>query len=114
MTLLLAFTGFCLLFGAFVTDIKRHLSDLNDDISNMSAVNSMRFKKKLCDIIEFHCFTKQLSFKKLILHQQILYFKDFLIDGQIYISSNCSVSTFADGILCNVHEWHLFWPFEFE
>lgn len=114
-TLLLAFAGFCWLFGAFATDIKRLLSDLNDDIlnPNLGATQSLKLKKQLYDIIEFHCFTKQLS--SLCYSFSIFDIKDFLIFcGQICISSRDSVSTFAHGILCSVYDRHLFCSFQFE
>lgn len=64
ITPLLAFAAFCYLFGAFVSDIQRHLSDLNEDIETkypLGTVTAAQLKKQLCKIIEFHCITKQLS-----------------------------------------------------
>lgn len=64
MTLLLTFGGFCLFFGAFVTDIHKHLAHINDEIANRNqfrAVNSTKIKKQLYNLIEFHFMTKQYN-----------------------------------------------------
>lgn len=64
ITPLLTFAAFCMLIGALITDIKKELFDLNNVIINqhpVGIVNSMQLKKRLCDIIEIHYTTKQLS-----------------------------------------------------
>lgn len=49
MTILLTFSGICLLFGAFATDIIKQLSDLNENTTSIT-----QWRKKLYDAIELH------------------------------------------------------------
>lgn len=93
MTLLLTFAGFCMLFSAFVADIQKQLSNLNDEISKkytFGTVNSTQLKRHLCEIIEFHYIAKQFStfFPFLFLQICSIIYSNCILNRFIYRLSN--------------------------
>lgn len=65
LVIVMAFSGFCDIFGAFCMDINQHLIELNEIVLNshqkLTAAYRIRFATKFYGIIEFHSTVKQLS-----------------------------------------------------
>lgn len=122
ITPLLAFAAFCYMFGAFVSDIQRSLTDLNENIEKkypLGTVTSAQLKKQLCNIIEFHCITKQFvafhfSFRFYLVFWWELIRQQMFFSTQIHRPSWDDISCSVDSLFHNVDDGHLLCSFELE
>lgn len=60
-------SGFCKFLNSFASDLKVHLCQLNESYTrNTKKISKAKIREQLCDIIQFHCDARQLSYSNFI------------------------------------------------